>query len=136
VLFAAGASVAFDMLVHRMDILFSPPAGRLVQEVGADIASMSPEAEVVPHELAIADAWDFELVYAALFDFARNYPFDTEHEDYWIHIATGSHVAQICLFLRPKRVIFPDAWYRRRPAAARQQGSRHVRADRFEPVAV
>jgi transcriptional regulatory protein RtcR len=30
---------------------------------------------------------------------ARGYPFDGEAEDYLVHITTGSHVAQICLFL-------------------------------------
>jgi transcriptional regulatory protein RtcR len=32
-------------------------------------------------------------------DFARSYRFDPETEDYLVHITTGSHVAQICLFL-------------------------------------
>src|SRR5450830_843328 len=96
-----------DVLFHRFDILFSGTAGRLVQDVGADIAKVSPETTVMPHELPITDAWDFELVYAALFDFARNYPFDTEREEYWIHITTGSHVAQICLFLLTEARFFP-----------------------------
>ena len=34
-----------------------------------------------------------------LHDFARAYPFDPDAEDYLVHITTGSHVAQICLFL-------------------------------------
>ena len=38
-------------------------------------------------------------MYAALFDFAEQFPFDTENEEYWIHITTGTHVFQICLFL-------------------------------------
>ena len=45
------------------------------------------------------DAWDFEEVYGNLHDFARAYPFDTDAEDYLVHITTGSHVEQICLFL-------------------------------------
>jgi transcriptional regulatory protein RtcR len=45
------------------------------------------------------DPWDFEEVYETLFKFSRQYPFDTESEDYLIHITTGTHVAQICLFL-------------------------------------
>ena len=32
-------------------------------------------------------------------DWAAAYPFDTEAEDYFTHITTGTHVAQICLFL-------------------------------------
>ena len=45
------------------------------------------------------DPWDFEDVYATLHDFARGYPFKPDEEDYLVHITTGSHVAQICLFL-------------------------------------
>src|SRR3569833_431200 len=46
-----------------------------------------------------AYAWDYEEVYGKLLDFARAYRFDPEAEDYLVHITTGTHVAQICLFL-------------------------------------
>jgi transcriptional regulatory protein RtcR len=45
-----------------------------------------------------ADPWDFESVYEKLFAFAKDYAFD-DSEDYLVHITTGTHVAQICLFL-------------------------------------
>jgi len=45
------------------------------------------------------DPWDFEDVYGNLHDYARSSRFDTETEDYLVHITTGTHVAQICLFL-------------------------------------
>jgi len=38
-------------------------------------------------------------VYGALLDFARAYPWNTEKEDYLVHITTGTHIAQISLFL-------------------------------------
>ena len=38
-------------------------------------------------------------MYAKLHDFAASYPFDPENEEYYVHITTGSHVMQICLFL-------------------------------------
>src|SRR2546427_8021777 len=47
----------------------------------------------------IADPWDFGEVYARLFDWTQAYRFDPEREEYWTHITTGTHVAQICLFL-------------------------------------
>jgi sigma54-dependent transcription regulator len=71
----------------------------LVSEVAADIGSVSPATQVVAHALEIRDAWDFEEVYGALFDFAKRYRFDPENEDYWIHITTGTHVVQICMLL-------------------------------------
>jgi transcriptional regulatory protein RtcR len=59
----------------------------------------APETDVRLVVDPTADAWDFEDVYGNLHDFARSYPFETEAEDYLVHITTGSHVAQICLFL-------------------------------------
>ncbi len=38
-------------------------------------------------------------MYGALIDFARAYPFEPDEETYLVHITTGTHVAQICLFL-------------------------------------
>ena len=49
--------------------------------------------------MEIKDPWDFEEVYGALFDFAHDYGFDDEREEYHIHLTTGTHVAQICWFL-------------------------------------
>ena len=51
------------------------------------------------NEIRFSDAWDFEQVYETLFGFARSYAFNTDEEDYLVHITTGTHVAQICLFL-------------------------------------
>lgn len=79
----------------------------LVRQVSQDIASVSPETRLISHELPISDAWDFENVYGALYDFANNYPFDPDKEDYWIHITTGSHVVQICMFLMTEARYFP-----------------------------
>jgi transcriptional regulatory protein RtcR len=88
-----------DLLVDRFVLLH--PAGYVAfaHTVRDDIRAVSPETEV---ELVVdptTDAWDFEEVYGSLHDFARARRFDTEAEEYLVHITTGSHVAQICLFL-------------------------------------
>jgi transcriptional regulatory protein RtcR len=82
---------------------------------------VSPETQVSPVEINIADPWDFGQVYAALFDFAAQYPFDTEREDYWIHITTGTHVAQICLFLMVEARYLPGVLLQTSPPR-RQRG--------------
>jgi transcriptional regulatory protein RtcR len=96
-----------EFAIDRFELLYTANAERLVQEVVADIGAVSPETAVVPRLLAIDDVWDFEQVYAALFDFAKGYTFDPEREDYWVHITTGSHVAQICMFLMTEARFFP-----------------------------
>jgi transcriptional regulatory protein RtcR len=62
--------------------IYNGPYESLVSEVAADIGSVSPDTQVIPHALEIRDVWDFEEVYGPLFDFAKRYPFDPENEDY------------------------------------------------------
>lgn len=88
-----------DFVVHRLELLHDPRSRGLAERVRVDIESVSPETEVRRVEMELRDPWDFEEVYTTLHDFARNYVFDTEREDYLIHITTGTHVAQICWFL-------------------------------------
>lgn len=88
-----------DLVVSRLELLHQRQYNGLARQVVADIGQVSPETNVRLHEVEFDDAWDFERVYAVLHDFARTYPFKPEREDYLVHIATGTHVVQICLFL-------------------------------------
>ncbi|HLJ91290.1 MAG TPA: RNA repair transcriptional activator RtcR [Candidatus Angelobacter sp.] len=88
-----------DLIVQRLELLHSNRHKQLANTVLQDIRTVSPETEVRLHPIDFTDPWDFEPVYETLFEFARAYPFDTDTEDYLIHITTGTHVAQICLFL-------------------------------------
>src|SRR3984885_5516494 len=88
-----------DLIVRRFELLHGKRDSSLAKTVRADIRTVSPKTEVRQHEMEFSDPWDFEEVYETLFKFSRQYPFDTESEDYLIHITTGTHVAQICLFL-------------------------------------
>ena len=96
-----------DMVVNRFELLYTRRFSELTRRVAGDIATVSPETRVVTHDIPMNDAWDFEDVYGALFDFAKQYPFDTENEEYWIHITTGTHVVQICLFLMTEARYLP-----------------------------
>ena len=88
-----------DLLIDRFELLHANKSARLATTIINDIATISPETEVRSQLIEFDDAWDFEEVYGALHDFARAYPFNPEAEDYLVHITTGTHVAQICLFL-------------------------------------
>jgi transcriptional regulatory protein RtcR len=87
------------LLIHRLELLHQPKFTNLARTIVSDIAAISPETETRLHEIDFDDAWDFEHVYGALYEFARSYRFDTDREEYFVHITTGTHVAQICLFL-------------------------------------
>jgi transcriptional regulatory protein RtcR len=88
-----------DLLIDRFELLHPPHFRTLAEVVRDDIRHVSPETEVRLVVDPTADPWDFEDVYGNLHDFARGCRFDTDAEDYLVHITTGSHVAQICLFL-------------------------------------
>jgi transcriptional regulatory protein RtcR len=96
-----------DVVIDRIELLYNGHVQNLIEQVTQDIAKVSPETTVNPHHLAIDNAWDFEDVYGTLFDFAKTYRFDPDHEDYWIHITTGTHVVQICMFLMTEARFFP-----------------------------
>jgi transcriptional regulatory protein RtcR len=88
-----------DLVVDRFELLHEARSESLARQVSVDIASISPETSVQLQRIELRDPWDFEEVYATLHQFARQYRFDTDQYDYLAHITTGTHVAQICLFL-------------------------------------
>lgn len=85
--------------VDRLELLYDFKFNRLAHAAKREIEAASPDTEVVLNRLDLSDPWDFEEVYAKLFDFARGYGFDEDRERYHIHLTTGTHVAQICWFL-------------------------------------
>lgn len=104
---SVGVCMQDDLLVDRFELLYDAHSQGLARQVVEDVGAVSPETAVRPHILALRNPWDFEEVYGKLLDFARAYPFDTEEEDYLIHITTGTHVVQICLFLLTEARFLP-----------------------------
>lgn len=110
-----GLTMHEDLRVDRLVLLHGTPHRRLAEYVAEDIASVSPETSVEMRLLDFRDPWDFEEVYGKLLDFARAEPFDPEVEDYLIHITTGTHVAQICLFLLTEAHYLPGRLLQTQP---------------------
>lgn len=104
-----------DLRVDRFVLLHGSYHRRLADYVMDDIRDISPETEVVPHVLDFGDPWDFEEVYGKLLDFARDFPFDPDAQDYLVHITTGTHVAQICLFLLTEARYLPGRLLQTQP---------------------
>lgn len=104
-----------DLRIDRFVLLHGTHHRRLAEFVAADIRDVSPETEVSPHFLDFDDPWDFEEVYGKLLDFARSFPFDPDNQDYLIHITTGTHVAQICLFLLTEARYLPGKLLQTQP---------------------
>lgn len=90
-----------DLQIDRLELIHDIDARdvSIAERIRADIGQVSPHTDVRLHPMPLNNPWDFEEVYGALHDFTADYRFDTEHEDYLVHITTGTHVAQICWFL-------------------------------------
>lgn len=92
-----------DLLV----LLWSAGSEDLLRVVSADVAQVSPGTTVEPVRVELPDPWDFEAVYGALHELAGARRFSEDEVDLLVHITTGTHVAQICLFLLTESRHFP-----------------------------
>lgn len=109
-----------DFIVDRFELLYQARHTKLASLLAEDIEQVSPETDVVLHEVSIDDPWDFEGVFAVLHDFATGYPFDPDEERYLVHITTGTHVAQICEFLLTESHHFPARLVQTQPPSRRR----------------
>jgi transcriptional regulatory protein RtcR len=108
-----------DLLIDRLVLIHPAPVVGLARAIAEDIKQVSPETEVLLENVEIADPWDLEQTYGALRDFARRYPFDPSREDYLVHITTGTHIAQISMFLLTESRHFPARLVQTSPPGGR-----------------
>ncbi|PID64022.1 MAG: transcriptional regulator [Gammaproteobacteria bacterium] len=87
-----------DLAIDQYDFIYDYQSRKTATILKNDILGHNPDAIVNTHKVTMRDPWDFGEVYAKLHEFSLNYPFEEEN-NYYIHITTGTHVAQICLFL-------------------------------------
>ena len=112
-----------DRVIDRLELLYAPRYASLANVLLADIANVSPETEVRLVQSDVQDPWDFGEMYGALYDWARSYPFDLENEQYWVHITTGTHVAQICMFLLVESRQIPGVLLQTSPPRKQEVGA-------------
>ncbi|MHC4376864.1 MAG: RNA repair transcriptional activator RtcR [Planctomycetota bacterium] len=104
-----------DLEVDRFDLLYLRRDSRLARTIASDIHSVSPGTDVRLHGLDIDDPWDLEQVYTGLHDFALERAADPEREELLVHMTTGTHVVQICLFLLTESHHLPGDLLQTRP---------------------
>ncbi len=111
-----------DLPIARYELIHLKEHQDIARCVAADIKRVSSgtEAQLTVQELS--NPWDFEEVYGSLHDFAGKYDFRPEEEDYLIHITTGTHVQQICLFLLTESRHFPARLVQSAPAESKRRG--------------
>ncbi len=117
-----------DLHFDEYHIWYQKDFSRLLKEVVEDIRLCSPGTVVIPEPLEFNDPWDLEEVYGALYDYCSLQDFTKENEQHYIHITTGTHIAQICLFLLNEAHILPGKLIQTQPChdGARAQGKYSV----------
>ncbi len=129
-----GLHMQADLAISRFEMLHQRRYDKLAEGIAADIREVSPDTVVNSRHIEFSDAWDFEGVYSTLWGFAAGYAWRPDEEDYLIHITTGTHVAQICLFLLTESRRFPARLVQTQPAAKRDPSERARRGD--EPASI
>lgn len=112
-----------DTLIDRLELFYATKTSALADRLKQDIAHVSSGTEVNLIPMDVADPWDFGEMYAALYDWARAYRFDPAREEYWAHITTGTHVAQICMFLMVESRLVPGLLLQSAPPRKQEPGS-------------
>jgi transcriptional regulatory protein RtcR len=96
-----------DLLINEYHLIYPAKFLRLANRITKDIEIVSPETRVILHQLDFEDAWDFEEVYTGLLDFLDHFDFHREDDQFLFNITTGTHVAQICIYLLTESRRFP-----------------------------
>ena len=96
-----------NLHVDKYVLLYQKSSERSYHLIREDIRQISPSTEVIPQVIDLKNPWDFQEVYTCLYDIAKEYKFNLDKEDYLVNITTGTHVAQICLFLLTEAKYFP-----------------------------
>ena len=116
-----------DLPVSRFELLYHIENKGLVGKVCDDMQAIDQQLTLNQHPLTVKNPWDFETVYAALYNFCQNYDFQPDKEDYLVHITTGTHVAQICLFLLTESRHLPAKLLQTRPKIHADYGPERAR---------
>jgi|GEM_PF-1123476 len=92
-----------DLIFSRLELLCDAEHEPIAQSVRDLIKNASPETHVRISHIDLRKPWQFDRVFDALFRWASNYPFDEKLETYFVHMSSGTHVTQICLYLLVER---------------------------------
>jgi len=112
--------------VDELVLLYHKEDANLLKLTLSDIKQSCLDTKVTTYEMDITDAWDFEQVYSQLHDFAHSYTFNPERNNYYFHITTGTHVAQICIYLLNEANYFPGKLIQSSPSQEGPAGTYQI----------
>lgn len=109
-----------DLHIDEMYILHDRQHTHLLDHLRQDSQIISPQTQIYGRQVSIQDPWDFAEVYGVLYDFIKSFKFNTEENEYLLHITTGTHVAQICWYLLVDAHYLPAKLIQSSPIESRQ----------------
>lgn len=107
-------------------LLYLPEDEQLLSLTLEDMARVSPTTQVTALPIACDNPWDFEQVYSCIHEVAVGQSFDVEQNNYYVNITTGTHVAQICLYLLTEAHYLPGKLLQASPSKDGIQGTYQV----------
>lgn len=115
-----------EFQVDEYLLMYLPEDQLLLDLTVQDMAQVSPHTKVTAVPIACEDPWDFEQVYSQIHAVAESQVFDVELNNYFVNITTGTHVAQICLYLLAEAHYLPGKLLQSSPGKNGVQGTYHV----------
>lgn len=112
--------------VHEYLLMYLPEDQILLDLTLHDMAQVSPHTKVRAVPIHCDDPWDFEQVYSQIHDVAVSQAFDEEQNNYFVNITTGTHVAQICLYLLTEAHFLPGKLLQSSPSSEGTKGTYHI----------
>jgi transcriptional regulatory protein RtcR len=115
-----------DFRINEFHLIYDTHFNDTARTVLKDIVKVSPATKIVTHILEFANPWDFQEVYEKLFVLCKSIRFNAETNEYLFHISTGTHVAQICIFLLSETRHFPGKLLQALPPGTEKAGAYYV----------
>lgn len=109
-----------DLPVDQLELICQKKLKKVAKQLIAKAKQISPKTKIRLHSLEFDNAWNFEEVYRTLLDFANDYRFEPDQEEYLVHTTTDTQVIQICLYLLTESRFLPGRLVLTSPPSKRE----------------
>lgn len=107
--FAASTRIAtgLGVKIDEVHLIYNEANLKNAEKVRAEISELNSRIRVELDVVDFKDPWDFKEVYGAMLRYVEGRKFDELEEDYYVSMATGSHVTLISFFNLVKNRFLP-----------------------------
>ncbi|MDR2642230.1 MAG: sigma 54-interacting transcriptional regulator, partial [Planctomycetaceae bacterium] len=87
-----------DLSIDRFHLLVQKSAQKLARQIKTEIEQISPQTTVILDSVESL-AWNYKDVSKHLYDYVKNFTFNYQKENYYVHITTGTETVKNCWIL-------------------------------------